>query len=342
MSDNGYVYVLMNPSLQNMVKIGKTTREPEERAKELSSVTGVPTPFIVVYSCMFESCSDAETFVHTYLETKGFRVASNREFFEIPINIGIDAVIKAKEHFGEFTINDNDKEDSLEGEEILTNQFENFEIIANNYTNGENGYVQNIKKAVEYYKKALKLGSSNALYQLGNIYSGLTTTSDFKLNYNMALEYYNQYLEKENDSNSYMSLAYIYILKEHITNALIILNKMFSDKRGINLSTIRKLMFSLTIGRFDNRQEFSFSLINFEYIISESNIIVHSKLLEELKDNMENFCRILTSAHSKALEENPNNDFIINNITEEREALESLKTMHISIVNDKLLEKRSY
>ena len=35
MSDNGYVYVLMNPSLQNMVKIGKTTREPEERAKEL-------------------------------------------------------------------------------------------------------------------------------------------------------------------------------------------------------------------------------------------------------------------------------------------------------------------
>ena len=57
---------------------------------------------------------------------------------------------------------------------------------------------------------------------------------------------------------------------------------------------------------------------------------------------MENFCRILTSAHSKALEENPNNDFIINNITEEREALESLKTMHISIVNDKLLEKRSY
>ena len=84
MSDNAYVYVLMNPSLQNMVKIGKTTREPEERAKELSSVTGVPTPFIVVYSCMFESCSDAETFVHTYLETKGFRVVHTPTTFGQP------------------------------------------------------------------------------------------------------------------------------------------------------------------------------------------------------------------------------------------------------------------
>ena len=33
MNNNGYIYVLMNPSLQNMVKIGKTTRTPEERAK---------------------------------------------------------------------------------------------------------------------------------------------------------------------------------------------------------------------------------------------------------------------------------------------------------------------
>ena len=143
MSDNGYVYVLMNPSLQNMVKIGKTTREPEERAKELSSVTGVPTPFIVVYSCMFESCSDAETFVHTYLETKGFRVASNREFFEIPINIGIDAVIKAKEHFGEFTINDNAKQS--------TNKKNEEELV--------DLYKLNILPELEEYMKYLEIDS---------------------------------------------------------------------------------------------------------------------------------------------------------------------------------------
>ena len=83
MNDNGYVYVLMNPSMQNLVKIGKTKREPEERAKELSSTTGIPTPFVVVYSCYFESCSEVEYFIHKYLETEGFRVSSNREFFEI-------------------------------------------------------------------------------------------------------------------------------------------------------------------------------------------------------------------------------------------------------------------
>ncbi len=143
MSDNGYVYVLMNPSLQNMVKIGKTTREPEERAKELSSVTGVPTPFIVVYSCMFESCSDAETFVHTYLETKGFRVASNREFFEIPINIGIDAVIKAKEHFGEFIINDNAKQS--------TNKKNEEELV--------DLYKLNILPEIEEYMNSLEIDS---------------------------------------------------------------------------------------------------------------------------------------------------------------------------------------
>ena len=104
MSDNGYVYVLMNPSMKNIVKIGKTEREPEERAKEFSSTTGVPTPFVVVYDCYFKSCSEAEIFIHTYLEHKGFRVSSSREFFEIPIKDAIDSVIKAKEHFGEFVI----------------------------------------------------------------------------------------------------------------------------------------------------------------------------------------------------------------------------------------------
>ena len=82
MSDSGYVYVLINPSMENLVKIGKTKREPNERAKELSSTTGVPTPFIVVYDCYFESCSEAEIFVHTYLENKGFRVSSIENFLK--------------------------------------------------------------------------------------------------------------------------------------------------------------------------------------------------------------------------------------------------------------------
>jgi len=101
MSDHGYVYVLMNPSMEGMVKIGKTQREPEKRAKELSSTTGVPTPFVVVYESYFESCSEAEDFVHTSLGVKGHRVSENREFFEIPTKVAIDALMEASKHFGE-------------------------------------------------------------------------------------------------------------------------------------------------------------------------------------------------------------------------------------------------
>ena len=65
----GYVYVLINPSLNGIVKIGKTQNNPDERAKELSSATGVPTPFFVAYSSYFKDSNAAETFVHTYWQT---------------------------------------------------------------------------------------------------------------------------------------------------------------------------------------------------------------------------------------------------------------------------------
>ena len=44
-TSKGYVYVLINSSMPNLVKIGKTTKDPNERVKELSSATGVATPF---------------------------------------------------------------------------------------------------------------------------------------------------------------------------------------------------------------------------------------------------------------------------------------------------------
>lgn len=102
MNDNGYVYVLINPSMPNLVKIGKTTREPKERAKELSSTTGVPVPFIVVHDEFFENCSKAEQYIHTLLADGGFRVSTNREFFEISVKEAIDAVMQTKEYFGEY------------------------------------------------------------------------------------------------------------------------------------------------------------------------------------------------------------------------------------------------
>ena len=88
----GYVYVMINPSLPNMVKIGKTTKDPNERAKELSAATGVPTPFVVVFYKPFNDCDTAELTIHNYLEGQGYRISDNREFFNIPVNEAIDVV----------------------------------------------------------------------------------------------------------------------------------------------------------------------------------------------------------------------------------------------------------
>lgn len=88
----GYVYVMTNSSIEGQVKIGKTTRDPYERAKELSSATGIPTPFVVVFYKQFKDCHYAEKLIHQYLEKKGYRVSNNREFFCMSINEAIEVV----------------------------------------------------------------------------------------------------------------------------------------------------------------------------------------------------------------------------------------------------------
>jgi len=78
-SKAGYIYVLINPSMDGLVKIGKTSRDPKDRVKELGAVTGVPTPFILVFDAYVNDCDQAEKYIHARLKHK--RVADNREFF---------------------------------------------------------------------------------------------------------------------------------------------------------------------------------------------------------------------------------------------------------------------
>ena len=41
----GYVYVLSNPVMPGLVKIGRSTRHPSDRVRELNSASGVALPF---------------------------------------------------------------------------------------------------------------------------------------------------------------------------------------------------------------------------------------------------------------------------------------------------------
>ncbi|MFM2036218.1 MAG: hypothetical protein RL459_1483 [Pseudomonadota bacterium] len=82
-STAGYVYVLSNPSMQGIVKIGSTERNVKERVTELSATTGVPTPFVIECSVLTENPKDLEFALHD--EFDSFRVNGNREFFSLPV-----------------------------------------------------------------------------------------------------------------------------------------------------------------------------------------------------------------------------------------------------------------
>jgi len=83
MADNGsqIVYVLTNPAMPGLIKIGKTTQlEVDDRMKQLYS-TGVPVPFDCAFACQVKDASEVEKSLH--FAFGNHRVNPNREFFKI-------------------------------------------------------------------------------------------------------------------------------------------------------------------------------------------------------------------------------------------------------------------
>lgn len=156
----GYVYILINPSYEGLVKIGKTTRDPEERVKELSAATGVATPFILVYKRLFQNCHTAEKNIHTVLSDKGYRLTESREFFKIDTTDAINYLLALPD------VNDGSQEMSTPEDDMALCYFERAEKLYN----GSGSIFTNIDKALEYYSKAAKLGYAPAYECMGHIY----------------------------------------------------------------------------------------------------------------------------------------------------------------------------
>jgi len=76
-----YVYVLINKSVPGMVKIGMTTKTVDERARQISAGTGVPTPWIPVYSFSCYRSDLLEEEVHEHFAVH--RINAHREMFSI-------------------------------------------------------------------------------------------------------------------------------------------------------------------------------------------------------------------------------------------------------------------
>ena len=98
-----------------MVKIGKTTKDPEVRVKELSRATGIPTPFKLIYQIFVSNCDVVEKEIHFELQNNGLRNTSNREFFNIET---FKAIELFKEYEERFRVGDDSEYQDKEQDEV--------------------------------------------------------------------------------------------------------------------------------------------------------------------------------------------------------------------------------
>lgn len=79
--ENQIVYVLTNPAMPGLVKIGKTTQfEVEDRMKQLYG-TGIPVPFDCAFACQVRDATEVEKALHFAFGNT--RINPNREFFKL-------------------------------------------------------------------------------------------------------------------------------------------------------------------------------------------------------------------------------------------------------------------
>lgn len=76
----GYIYILSNPAMPGLIKLGKTSGLPSERAAQLHT-TGTPQPFQVEYQAIVSDMDYVEKICHKLFES--FRLTDRREFFKL-------------------------------------------------------------------------------------------------------------------------------------------------------------------------------------------------------------------------------------------------------------------
>lgn len=180
----GHVYILTNPSIPGQVKIGYTQLDDVVlRSKQLSKDTGVPTPFIVYASRIFDNCMLAEKMMHSYFSEntdpnlKTGRVSENREFFWTTPELALEYLIKIHKELNKI--------DKLTDQEIATELGKGIECIKN----------KNYHEAILILEKLHFSGNYIASYWLGECYTALANSKYIKdplkqKNYYKAADFY--------------------------------------------------------------------------------------------------------------------------------------------------------
>lgn len=148
---------MVNPRAPQFVRVGKTTRPPEDTAQEAN--------LQLRDAAYFSDCLQAEGFCHDYLET--FHSSDDPEMFEVPVEIALQALSLAMEkHIGTRanlpanpSIYDEDQQVG-DGTTATSLYEEDAKLRAN----------QNPQEAIRYFKRAARLAEPRAFLSLAEMY----------------------------------------------------------------------------------------------------------------------------------------------------------------------------
>ena len=164
----GYIYILMNPAMPSVLKIGKTTRRCEQRATEISAGTGVPVPWHVAFEIPVGDCDLAEKKIHVALAK--YRVETGKECFVVPLKKAVTLLMDIALEFP-FMAADADPHNSFSDRTPnLRQRASNGDSTAQKSLAEEYDRQEDFVHARKWYVEAAKNGSKEVFDRLGEMY----------------------------------------------------------------------------------------------------------------------------------------------------------------------------
>ena len=238
-SNHGYVYILSNPGMPGLLKIGMTRFDPTRRVQELSSATGVPTPFQLVYYREFHDCVAAELEIHSIFATKGLRYNDQREFFSVDTVEAINTLLSL-----------DDDVDSLQPTEELVIENYNADI------NWEEFYRKKEESSSKIKNSELYIECNE--YAHASLFTSPLSNEDYRKrmqNYiDKGMFDYIQLFAAElypDDTNKRIQYILEYAEKGYVSGYIIAVKEYLDSKYGINyLNQDEKIVIAKTLDAF--------------------------------------------------------------------------------------------
>ena len=175
----GFVYVMSNPAFPNLLKIGKSDRDPTVYIKKELETDGVPEPFSVEYYAFVIDPHQIEKQVHSYLKKQ--KKNKNRNFFQCSVFEAINIIKKFAKQTTKYeeylTTYSGVQKQSLNKESCISIKFENgdkyFGECLNGLMHGQGSYIfANNNKYEGEWKDGKKNGKGTFIYAKGGKYEG--------------------------------------------------------------------------------------------------------------------------------------------------------------------------